>query len=140
MNVKPVWPVCVCVATMLQKIKHTKLYKYIYNMYIYIYVYIYIYIIYIYMMMMMNCFCGMVDRRKAYSLISSWDHCQSSSPSRICSRIWTCAEPEFSTCWMKLCSSDNYYTTASQIYIYIRLDNMIIYSCTINLNFIIICV
>ena len=33
--------------------------------------------------MMMNCFCGMVDRRKAFSLISSRDHCQRSSPSRI---------------------------------------------------------
>ena len=27
------------------------------------------------MMMMMNCFYGMVDRRKAFSLISSRDHC-----------------------------------------------------------------
>ena len=35
------------------------------------------------MMMMMNCFCGMVDRRKAFSLISSWDHCQRSSPLQI---------------------------------------------------------
>ena len=35
------------------------------------------------MMMMMNCFCGMVDRRKAFSLISSREHCQRSSPSRI---------------------------------------------------------
>ena len=35
------------------------------------------------MMMMINCFCGMVDRRKAFSLISSRDHCQRSSPSRI---------------------------------------------------------
>ena len=34
-------------------------------------------------MMMMNCFCGMVDRQKAFSLISSRDHCQRSSPSRI---------------------------------------------------------
>ena len=34
-------------------------------------------------LMMMNCFCGMVDRRKTFSLISSWDHCQRSSPSRI---------------------------------------------------------
>ena len=32
---------------------------------------------------MMNCFYGMVDRRKAFSLISSRDHCQRSSPSRI---------------------------------------------------------
>ena len=35
------------------------------------------------MMMMMNCFCGIVDWRKALSLISSRDHCQTSSPSRI---------------------------------------------------------
>ena len=35
------------------------------------------------MMMMMNCFCGLVDRRKAFSLTSSWDDCQISSPSRI---------------------------------------------------------
>ena len=34
-------------------------------------------------MIMMNCCCGMVDRRKAFSLISSRDHCQRSSPSRI---------------------------------------------------------
>ena len=35
------------------------------------------------MMIMMNCFCRMVDRRKAFSLISSRDHCQRYSPSRI---------------------------------------------------------
>ena len=35
------------------------------------------------MMMMMNCFCGMVDRRKTFSFISSRDHCQRFSPSRI---------------------------------------------------------
>ena len=35
------------------------------------------------MMMMMSCFCGMVGRRKAFSLISSRGHCQRSSPSRI---------------------------------------------------------
>ena len=34
------------------------------------------------MMMMINCFCGMVDRRKAFSLISIRDYCQRSSPSR----------------------------------------------------------
>ena len=33
---------------------------------------------------LINCFCGMVDRRKVFSLISSRDHCQRSSPSRIC--------------------------------------------------------
>ena len=35
------------------------------------------------MMMMMNCFRGMVDQQKAFSLISNRDHCQRSSPSRI---------------------------------------------------------
>ena len=33
--------------------------------------------------MMMNCFCGIVDRRKAFSLISSRSYYQRSSPSRI---------------------------------------------------------
>ena len=32
---------------------------------------------------LMNCYCAMVDRQKAFSLISSRDHCQRSSPSRI---------------------------------------------------------
>ena len=34
-------------------------------------------------LMMMNCFCRMVDCRKAFSLISSRHHCQRSSTSRI---------------------------------------------------------
>ena len=34
-------------------------------------------------MMMMNSFCGTVDPWKTFSLISSWDHCQRSSPSWI---------------------------------------------------------
>ena len=33
--------------------------------------------------MMMNCLCGMVHQQKAFNLISSWDHCQRSSPSQI---------------------------------------------------------
>ena len=35
------------------------------------------------MKMMMNCICGMADRRKVFSLISSRDRRQRSSPSRI---------------------------------------------------------
>ena len=35
------------------------------------------------MMTMMNCFCGMVEQRKAFSLNSSRNHCQRSSPLRI---------------------------------------------------------
>ena len=37
----------------------------------------------VHVLMMMNCFCGMVDRRKAFSLISNRDYCQRSSSSRI---------------------------------------------------------
>ena len=44
-------------------------------------------------MMMMNCFCSMVDWRKAFSLISSWDHCQRSSPSWISDMPWAGFEP-----------------------------------------------
>ena len=36
----------------------------------------------------MNCFCGMVDRRKAFSFISSRDNCQRSSSSRISNSPW----------------------------------------------------
>ena len=32
------------------------------------------------LVMMMNCFCGMVDWRKVFSLISTQDHCQRFSP------------------------------------------------------------
>ena len=45
------------------------------------------------MMMMINCFCGMVDQRKAFSLISSQNHCQRSSPSRISDTPWAGFEP-----------------------------------------------
>ena len=45
------------------------------------------------MMMMMNCFCSMVDLRKAFSLISSRDQCQRSSPSRISDTPLTGFEP-----------------------------------------------
>ena len=40
------------------------------------------------MIIMMNCFCGMVYRWKAFSLISGRDHCQRSSPSRISDTPW----------------------------------------------------
>ena len=51
------------------------------------------------MMMMKTCFCGIVDRRKAFSLISSWDPLPEilniANLRHAASRIWTCAEPEF---------------------------------------------
>ena len=34
-------------------------------------------------MMMISCFCGMVDQRKAFKLISTWDYWQRSSQSQI---------------------------------------------------------
>ena len=69
------------------------------------------------MMMMMNCFCRMVDRRKVFSLISSRSHSLSeiltiANLQHAAIRVWACAEPEFRLSWMKLCSSDNHYTTA----------------------------
>ena len=77
------------------------------------------------MIMMRNCFCGMVDRRKAFSLISSRDHCQRSSPSQISDTPragiepaqnlssnlveWSCAVVITTT----PCSSDNHYILLS---------------------------
>ena len=70
------------------------------------------------LMMMMNCFCGMIDQWKAFSLISSWDHCQGSSPLQISNRLqgfelvqnlssgfveWSCAV--YYVLWMKFCST-----------------------------------
>ena len=45
------------------------------------------------MMMIMICFCGRVDRQKAFSFISSWDHRQRSSPLRISNTSWAGFEP-----------------------------------------------
>ena len=45
------------------------------------------------MMMTMSCFCGMVDRRKAFILITIRDHCQRSSPSRIFDTLRARFEP-----------------------------------------------
>ena len=45
------------------------------------------------MIMMMNCFCGMVQRRKVFSLVSSRDYCQRSSPSRISDTLRAEFEP-----------------------------------------------
>ena len=45
------------------------------------------------MMMMMNCFHGMVNRQKTFSLYSSRDHCQRSSLSRISNTLPEGFEP-----------------------------------------------
>ena len=44
-------------------------------------------------LILMNCFCGMVKRRKPLSLVSNWDHCQRSSPSRISDTMRLGLEP-----------------------------------------------
>ena len=61
------------------------------------------------MMMMMNCFCAMVDQSKAFTLISSWDHCQKSSLLRISKTPQAKFKPvqNLSLSWMKLYSSDS---------------------------------
>ena len=60
------------------------------------------------LMMMMNCFWGVDDRLKAFSLISSRDHCQRSSPS------WISDMPRAGQN-LSSSSSDNHYTTAQQM-------------------------
>ena len=75
------------------------------------------------MMMMMIYCCGMVDRQKVDPYF------QSGPLSEILhivnlrhagSRIWTCAEPVFRLWWMKLCSSDNHYTKAPLLILFIH--------------------
>ena len=43
--------------------------------------------------MMMNCFCGMVDQKKVFSLIPSQDYCQRSSPYWISDTLQAGFEP-----------------------------------------------
>ena len=53
--------------------------------------------------MMMNYFCGMVDQQKAFSIISSRDHCQRSSPLRISDTLQAGFEPAqiLSSCFVE---------------------------------------
>ena len=57
----------------------------------------------------------LTDERR--SLISSWDHCQRSSPSQISdiprASFWW---KKFRLWWMKLCSSDNHCTTTTPMH------------------------
>ena len=55
-----------------------------------------------------DCFCGMVEQGKTFRLpeiftIADLRH--------TACRTWTCTEPEFRLCWVKLCNSDNHYIT-----------------------------
>ena len=65
----------------------------------------------------LNYFCGMVDRRKVISFISSRNHCQEiltiANLRHNMNRIWTCVEPVYRLRKMKLCRCGNHYTTAS---------------------------
>ena len=64
-------------------------------------------------------FYGMVDRRKAFKPYfqpgPSSEMLTIANLRHAASRVWVCAEPEFRLSWMKLCSSDNHYTTAPQL-------------------------
>ena len=61
-------------------------------------------------------FCGMVDRRKTFSLISNREHCQRSYPSLLSDMSRAGFEPEQNLrsgfFWIKLCNRDNHYSTA----------------------------
>ena len=61
-------------------------------------------------------FCSIVDRRKAFCLISSRGLLSEiltiANLRHTASKILNSAEPEFRLSWMKLCSSDNPYATA----------------------------
>ena len=66
-------------------------------------------------LMMMNCFCGIFDQRKRFSLIFDWGHCQRPSSLWISDILQAGFEPvenQSSLGWIKLCSSDNHYITA----------------------------
>ena len=85
-------------------------------------------------MMMMNCFCGLVDRRKTFNLISSRDHFQRPSPSRIFDTPgaryepaknqssgfveWSCAAVITTTPRRHICELNNYFLSFFWIYVY----------------------
>ena len=74
------------------------------------------------MMKMMNCFWEMIDRRKAFSLVSSRNHYRRHSPSPSSDTPPAGFEPaqnlSSGLLEMKLCTCDNHYTTGA-----IYLDN-----------------
>ena len=71
--------------------------------------------------LIMNCFCGMVNRQKAFSLISSRERCQSSSPSQIYDTPRAGFAPAQNLLsWMKLCNIDNHYTTVPHALFFIH--------------------
>ena len=85
-------------------------------------------------MMMMNCFCGLVDRRKTFNLISSRDHFQRPSQSRIFDTPgaryepaknqssgfveWSCAAVITTTPRRHICQLNNYFLSFFWIYVY----------------------
>ena len=68
-------------------------------------------------LLMMNCFCGIVDRRKALTLISSRDNYQSFSPSQTSDTLragFELPQNQFRLYWRKLCNSDSYCITCEK--------------------------
>ena len=71
--------------------------------------------------LIVNCFCGTVNRQKAFSLISSRERCQSSSPSQIYDTPRAGFAPAQNLLsWMKLCNIDNHYTTVPHTVFFIH--------------------
>ena len=64
----------------------------------------------VFMMMMMNCFCKMVNRRKAFTpcfqLGPLSEILTIANLRHTARRVWTCAKSELRLCWRKLCNSD----------------------------------
>ena len=70
------------------------------------------------MMMMLNCFVLWLTDETRLSLFPAGAIVRIVTITNLwhaASRIWTCSEPEFRLCWMKLCSSDNHYTAGKTL-------------------------
>ena len=86
------------------------------------------------LMMMINYFVLWLTNERhlalfpAGTIVRDPHHRESLSSRYALSRVWTCAEPEFRVSWMKLCSSDNHYTTTPQKFYSVN------YRIIINLN------
>ena len=71
------------------------------------------------------------------ALPSSRDHCQILTIAILrhaTSRTWTCAEPKFRLCWMKLCCSDKHYTKRPRLFPETGLVQVFFFSRTIPMT------
>ena len=74
--------------------------------------------------LMMNFFVAFWPTKSIYvlfparTIVRDTHHCKSPT---LHERIWRCVESEFRLSWMKLCGSDNHYTTISFCFLFINL-------------------